>query len=156
MIIVTAILNGVGAGILWVSQAEYVTLCATEETKGFYFSYFFIIFMISQIAGNLGAAFMLRDHGQPPYYILMTGLSLAGCLLFLLQRAPRQYKQLDGSKPTERIQDGSTILVLTSHENNRDSCAFTEPLRADLANTRSAISQQPPKNGRLVSNQVVK
>jgi hypothetical protein len=46
-IILTAMLNGFGGGILWVAQGEYVTSCATEETKGFYFSYFFIIFMIS-------------------------------------------------------------------------------------------------------------
>lgn len=63
MIILTAVFNGFGAGILWVAQGEYVTLCATEETKGFYFSYFFIIFMISQIIGNLVAAFVLKFSG---------------------------------------------------------------------------------------------
>jgi MFS family permease len=52
-------LNGFGAGLLWVAQGEYVTNCATDETKGFYFSYFFIIFMISQIVGNLVAGFVL-------------------------------------------------------------------------------------------------
>jgi MFS family permease len=56
-------LNGFGAGILWTAQGEYVTECATEETKGFYFSYFFIIFMISQIIGNLVAAFVLEYSG---------------------------------------------------------------------------------------------
>lgn len=47
LIIVTAMFNGFGAGILWVAQGEYLSNCASEQTKGFYFSYFFFIFMIS-------------------------------------------------------------------------------------------------------------
>lgn len=90
LIIVTAMLNGFGAGILWVAQGEYLSLCATEETKGFYFSYFFVIFMVSQIIGNLVAGFVIRLSGQPTYYWSMSGLSLLGCFVFLVLRAPRK------------------------------------------------------------------
>jgi hypothetical protein len=90
LIIVTAMLNGFGAGILWVAQGEYLSLCASEETKGFYFSYFFVIFMISQIIGNLVAGFVIRLSGQPTYYWSMSGLSLVGCFVFLVLQAPRK------------------------------------------------------------------
>jgi len=63
LVIASAMLNGFGAGLLWTAQGEYVTECATEETKGFYFSYFFIIFMVSQILGNLVAALVLEYAG---------------------------------------------------------------------------------------------
>ncbi len=82
LILVTAALNGFGAGILWVAQSAYVTSCATPDTKGFYFSYFFIIFMISQIVGNLVAAFLLRYNGQALYYWVMAALSAGGCGMF--------------------------------------------------------------------------
>jgi hypothetical protein len=36
-----------------------VSDCATAENKGFFFSYFWAIFMMSQIFGNLIAALVL-------------------------------------------------------------------------------------------------
>ena len=63
MILLSACVNGFGSGILWVSQGRYVSQCATDETKGFFFSYFFAIFMISQILGNLIAAFVIKNSG---------------------------------------------------------------------------------------------
>jgi len=93
LIIVTAMLNGFGAGILWVAQGEYLSLCATEATKGFYFSYFFVIFMVSQIIGNLVAGFVIRLSGQPTYYWCMSALSLCGCFVFLGIRPPRRESQ---------------------------------------------------------------
>lgn len=38
---------GFGMGVLWVAQGEYVSLCATEETKGFYFAHFWAFYMSS-------------------------------------------------------------------------------------------------------------
>ncbi len=114
LILLTAALNGFGAGILWVSQSAYVTSCATPDTKGFYFSYFFIIFMISQIVGNLVAAFLLRYQGQALYYWVMATLSACGCCMFWALKAPRDTDHGSISNGDGRIQGGSTILVVTS------------------------------------------
>ena len=62
-IVLSAVVNGWGSGILWVAQGKYVAECATDKSKGFFFSYFFAIFMLSQIVGNLIAAFVLRMSG---------------------------------------------------------------------------------------------
>ena len=47
VILLAAVFNGFGAGILWVAQGEYMSESATDATKGFFFSYFFVIFMFS-------------------------------------------------------------------------------------------------------------
>ena len=114
----TAALNGFGAGLLWVAQSAYVTSCATASTKGFYFSYFFVIFMISQIIGNLVAAFLLKYQGQALYYMVMAVLSAGGCCMFWVLKVPREVVVIETSSSARRIQGGSTILVLSS---KRDS-----------------------------------
>ena len=38
---------GTGQALLWTAQGEYVSLCATEENKGFYFGYFWSWYMSS-------------------------------------------------------------------------------------------------------------
>jgi hypothetical protein len=51
--------NGFGAGILWVANGFYISECACDSNKGFFNSYFWAIFMMSQIFGNLIAAIVL-------------------------------------------------------------------------------------------------
>jgi len=43
----TSCINGLGAGILWVAQGQYVADCATDRNKGFFYSYFWAWFMSS-------------------------------------------------------------------------------------------------------------
>lgn len=54
-----AMLNGFGAAILWVAQGNYISDCAPEEKKGFFFSYFWSFYMFSQVSGNLIGAFVI-------------------------------------------------------------------------------------------------
>ena len=39
------IFGGIGSALIWVAQGEYTSLCATEETKGFYMGHFWAIYM---------------------------------------------------------------------------------------------------------------
>jgi hypothetical protein len=57
--LVSAGVNGVGAGVLWVAQGKYVGECANEQNKGVLFGYFWAFFMGSQVVGNLIAAVIL-------------------------------------------------------------------------------------------------
>jgi MFS family permease len=45
MLMIAAILNGLGGGILWCSLGKYISACATEETKGYYFGVFWFFYM---------------------------------------------------------------------------------------------------------------
>lgn len=64
VILVTAFINGVGAGLLWVSQGKYMSDCACTENQGFFTGYFWAFFMGSQLVGNIIAGFVLRSGGS--------------------------------------------------------------------------------------------
>ena len=42
-----AIINGFGAGVLWVAQGKYISRIANDSNKGMYNSYFWSMFMAS-------------------------------------------------------------------------------------------------------------
>jgi hypothetical protein len=43
--ILSSALSGIGQSLIWVGQGEYISLCATEKTSGFYFGYFWVYYM---------------------------------------------------------------------------------------------------------------
>lgn len=53
-------MEGWGDALMWVAHGTYIQECSTEETKGFYFGYFWSFYMFSQVIGNLLAAFVLK------------------------------------------------------------------------------------------------
>lgn len=59
LLIFTAVINGFGAGILWVSQGKFLTMCACKENIGFFNGYFWVFFMSSQVIGNIIAGTVL-------------------------------------------------------------------------------------------------
>ena len=59
MLIATAAINGAGAGILWVAEGKFISLCACDENKGFYNGFFWAVFQSSQVFGNLIGYFVL-------------------------------------------------------------------------------------------------
>ena len=61
MMIVTSIATGVGEGFAQPSAGKFITDCTTEETKGFYFAFFWAFYMGSQVFGNLIAALILGN-----------------------------------------------------------------------------------------------
>ncbi len=61
---ILSIVDGVGDAIQWVANGVYISDCATESKKGFYFSYFMAYYMASQVFGNLLAAFVLKYFTQ--------------------------------------------------------------------------------------------
>jgi MFS family permease len=42
-----SILDGFGDAVAWVAQGKYISDCATNRTKGFYFAYFWTYYMFS-------------------------------------------------------------------------------------------------------------
>ena len=45
--------------------------CATEETKGFYFGYFWVWYMSAQIIGNLSGAILILNNPGPEFFGIM-------------------------------------------------------------------------------------
>lgn len=59
LLVVTSMLNGFGAGLIWVSFGTYVAQCATEESKGYMFGLFWFIFNWCNIIGPFAGAMVL-------------------------------------------------------------------------------------------------
>lgn len=89
MLVLTAIISGFGASILWVANGNYISECAIEQTKGFFFGFFWVIYMLSQVCGSLiGAAILESGRRQEFLQLTMLGLALAAAVAFCCVRPP--------------------------------------------------------------------
>ena len=81
-------LNGLGQGISQSASGGYISDCANEATKGFYFSYYWAFFMGSQVFGNFIAAFVLGHMSQTYYVYLMLILGTISSIGLIFLRVP--------------------------------------------------------------------
>ncbi len=83
-----SVIDGSGNALLWVAQGKYISDCACEEKKGFFFSLFYTIYMFSSLIGSLMAVFLLGAFPMIYFFIVMTLLALASTIIFALLRKP--------------------------------------------------------------------
>ncbi len=57
--IFTSFFNGFGEGIAQPASGKFISDCATESSKGFFFAYFWAFYMGSQMFGSLISAVIL-------------------------------------------------------------------------------------------------
>jgi predicted MFS family arabinose efflux permease len=88
VLLITSVLNGLGEGVAQPASGNYISDCATEHNKGFYFALFWAFYMGSQVFGNLIAAYVLYALDQRYYVLIMTALSIIACVLFFFLTAP--------------------------------------------------------------------
>ncbi|KAI9353780.1 major facilitator superfamily domain-containing protein [Obelidium mucronatum] len=60
ILIPAAILNGLGASVLWAAESVYVTKCACKHTIGRYAGYFFSFVGLAGLAGPFFSSFLLQ------------------------------------------------------------------------------------------------
>ena len=106
-------MNGFGAGILWVSQGQYISMCANDTNKGSYNSIFWAIFQSSSLIGGLLSSFVIVKVKQSTFYLLMTVICILASLFLLLLKEP--YKH-----PTQerRLADASEGPEVIGPENS--------------------------------------
>lgn len=96
MLLVTAAINGAGAGILWTAQGKFISECACAENKGFFNSYFWAIFMASQFSGNLIGALVLKYGGKKTtLFMIFSALAIAGSFLMCFLRMPKNERMTE-------------------------------------------------------------
>ena len=89
LIYVAAVLNGFGASILWLAQAKYVAICASDINKGLFNGVFHAIRMSSNIVGYLMSAFVIGAvKNLSVFFSIMTIISVFASLFFLLLPKP--------------------------------------------------------------------
>lgn len=86
VILLTSLMNGFGQGVVQPASGNYISDCANEENKGFYFALFWSFYMGSQVFGNLLAAFLLGNFPQKYFVMIITLICSASIgLLFKLK-----------------------------------------------------------------------
>ena len=81
-------ISGLGLAILCINIGEYISLCACEETKGFYFGYFWSWFMSAQIIGNFVGAELAESTLGPQFFIILSALIIVFCMGFCFLKMP--------------------------------------------------------------------
>lgn len=103
-----SVLDGFGDAVQWVAQGKYISDCATEKTKGFYFSYFWTYYMSSQVFGNLIAAFVLKYFKQSSFFLIMAAISSTSVIIFATLRKPVLQARIKAADPDANA-NGSII-----------------------------------------------
>lgn len=88
VILLASLSNGFGQGISQPSSGTYISQCATEKTKGFFFAFFWAFYMGSQVFGNLIAAFVLGELDQKYYVLIMAIIGIASSVLLFFLKKP--------------------------------------------------------------------
>lgn len=88
MVMLSSVLIGFGAAILWVAQGKYVSDCANDTNIGFFFSYFTAIMNCAHIVGNLIAGLAVGHFKHSTCYMLLAFICLIGSLSFLFIKPP--------------------------------------------------------------------
>ena len=83
-----SIISGLGQAIVWVASGEYMSLCATKQTKGFYYGYFWVFYMSSQIFGNYIGAISIDKSSGPFFYLMLGSIMVAAVPAFCFLKIP--------------------------------------------------------------------
>ena len=84
----TSVLGGMGESVQWVAQGKFISDCATEESKGFFFGYFWAFYNAAQIFGSIFAAIVFHNFDIKAFYIIMSIIALASSFIFYVLKNP--------------------------------------------------------------------
>eukprot|EP00347_Sterkiella_histriomuscorum_P012236 403369368 len=98
IIIIFAIINGIGSSLLWCGQGQYLTECANETSKGLFFAILNGTSNSSQLIGNIMSALLLANIDKFTYFIIMASIAAFASIFFLFLRPPRQAIEYEESQ----------------------------------------------------------
>lgn len=90
ILVAASVLSGLGQALVWVGSGEYMALCATEKSKGFYFGFFWVLYMCSQIFGNFLGAQTIEVASGPMFYIILGSMFLVATPMYCFLRVPEK------------------------------------------------------------------
>ena len=88
MLITSSIFSGFGSALIWIANGEYITLCGTDENKGFYFGYLWAWNQLAEVVGNLVGAFIIDKTKGPQFYFILSIAGLVSSSGFFFLRMP--------------------------------------------------------------------
>ena len=86
----TSAFNGFGAGFFWAAQGKFISVCATDENKGFFNGFFWSMFQSAQILGNLMGGFVLKQKRlKSELFSYFLGMALFASVIFINLKTPK-------------------------------------------------------------------
>ena len=76
VMVLCSVLAGLANSIIWVAEGEFVSLCATNSTRGFYFGLTGAFFVSSQIIGNLIGSRLIEETSGPVFFLVLGCIGL--------------------------------------------------------------------------------
>lgn len=101
MLFLSNAICGIGVAMIWIPQGEYMSLCASEDTKGFYFGYFWVWYMSAQIIGNSVGAIMIKHTMGPSFFITLSFAEAIFICLFVFVKMPVKIRESEDDKESE-------------------------------------------------------
>ncbi|CDW89596.1 major facilitator superfamily protein [Stylonychia lemnae] len=119
--ILIQIIQGICLGLKWVAGGKYISQCATEETRGFYFGIFWGIFMISMVLGSLIAAFISIHFNQTTFLFIMATIATLSIVVFstLAEPIPQERYLPAENENDYQSEEDDEIIKLQSCERIR-------------------------------------
>ena len=88
-----------------------MSLCATKETEGFYFGYFWSIYMTSQVFGNwIGSIIILKTSG-PIFFLIMWLIMISSLFAFCYVIIPELDNEQLSNEFEKMAEESSTTLI---------------------------------------------
>ncbi|ORY45142.1 hypothetical protein BCR33DRAFT_639605, partial [Rhizoclosmatium globosum] len=109
-------LLGIGAGCLWAAQGAIVMTYPTDNRRGTYFAYFWIIFNLGAVIGSMIAFAESSSTVPTELYVTFMCLSAGGAVVALVIAPPRKVIREDNTNVTQRDtnvwQEVKSIMLL--------------------------------------------
>jgi hypothetical protein len=136
--IVTSFFNGFGEGISQPASGKFISDCATERSKGFFFAYFWAFYMGSQMFGSLISGLILGYLPEYWYVIIMFVIAALATVALFKLRAPEVADTNSFRERTASVVkiDGMPINPPRGYEDN-------QMMDTLLANGGNNASQEP-------------
>lgn len=120
--IFTSFFNGFGEGIAQPASGKFISDCATERSKGFFFAYFWAFYMGSQMFGSLISGIILGYFDEYWYVVIMFIIATISVAALFKLKAPQvaetnAFRERTASvvningETVSRFEDDSTPLV---------------------------------------------
>ena len=103
LVVVCAIIAGIGTSLLWVAHGRYVTLCADDSNKGFFNSVFWVFMMACQVIGNILGGTVITKVKQSTFFTGFTILACIAALWMLGLPVPKPYPDANKEEGTEMV-----------------------------------------------------
>ncbi len=91
--ILTNVINGVTAVILWIGVNQYITSCADESNMGKYMGLFYAINNVSSITGGIMSTFVLEKYGFAKYFTVCSLLVVVAIIMISLAPESPKYQE---------------------------------------------------------------